>query len=873
MIKAEYLRFLQTLNNQATPDYVRKIANLVQANLEALVPLTTHQGQRVRKIVSLAQAKWDTTSSAIQPLPENIGEQIAKVSKLKSMHVGPFRGFARQEVFDLTSRLVLIYGPNGTGKSSFCEALEYGLLGNVAEAESKRFRDQQSYLKNAYVNSFISPDIRAYDNQDNEIIVTPNEAAYRFCFVEKNRIDSFSRIAAQAPAKQTELISTLFGLESFTDFVRNFTPEIDTRYIDLIGAKATLLTQKRQALSGAEQQIKLNTEELQRIAMEEQNLANEYRENANFSQMVLELNGDDEKPGLIQQLEYELQQPISTKSNLSSAPLEELCKSIVANVTDLEKKQQELASVSQQVSFKQLYEAVSQVQQSSPNDCPACKTPLSHVRINPYNLASEELQKLQQLALTQQAFKQIEQTVKQLLFNLSQILNTCLRWYPQNNALQAYFIANNSLPEIAWWNSLLVKLSDGFTPWQHLSSQVKQLEEFDKQIDQAALQRSKKNSDLNNLREYLRRITILQTRRQTGSAAIAGARQLISSFNNENSQLIVDVEAEKPIIARNQVIVSAYYSFVQKLNNYLNNLPSLLVADLGEIVVRLYNAFNRNDSAGERLEIVKLPLAQNQNMDISFQANPTKFYNALHILSEGHIRCLGLSILLAKNIKENAPLVIFDDPVNAIDDDHRESIRRTLFDEQYFSEKQILLTCHGEEFFKDIHNLLSAQAALQTQSFTFLPRLDEPHIRVDFNSAPRNYILAARGHIDRNEIRDALAKSRQALEVLTKGKVWQYVHRHGDGNLSLKLRSAKAPIELRNLAEQLKSKINSGSFSDPQKNIIFAPLDALLGLNGESREWRYLNKGTHEENDRAEFDRSTVEEIIANLESLDSALT
>lgn len=872
MIKAEYLRFLQTLNNQATPDYVRKIANLVQVNLEALVPLTTHQGQRVRKIVSLAQTKWDTTSSAIQPLPENIGEQITKVSKLKSMRVGPFRGFARQEVFDLTSRLVLIYGPNGTGKSSFCEALEYGLLGNVAEAESKRFRDQQSYLKNAYVNSFISPDIRAFDNQDNEIIVTPNEAAYRFCFVEKNRIDSFSRIAAQAPAKQTELISTLFGLDSFTDFVRNFTPEIDTRYIDLAGAKATLLTQKRQALSGAEQQIKLNTEELQRIAMEEQNLANEYRENANFSQMVLEINGDDEKPGLIQQLESELQQPISTKSNLSSAPLEELCKSIVANVEDLVKKQQELASVSQQVSFKQLYEAVSQVQQSSPNDCPACKTPLSQARMNPYNLASEELQKLQQLALTQQAAKQIEQTAKQLLFNLSQILNTCLRWYPQNNALQAYFIANNSLPEIAWWNSLLVKLSDGFTPWQHLSSQVKQLEEFDKQIDQAVLLRSKKNSELNSLREYSRRITVLQTRRQTGSVAIAGAQQLISNFNSENSQLIVDVEAEKPIIAKNQVIVSAYYSFVQKLNNYLNNLPSLLVADLGEIVVRLYNAFNRNDSAGERLELVRLPLAQNQNMEISFQANPTRFYNALHILSEGHIRCLGLSILLAKNIKENAPLVIFDDPVNAIDDDHRESIRRTLFDEQYFSEKQILLTCHGEEFFKDIHNLLSAQAALQAQSFTFLPRLDEPHIRVDFNSAPRNYILAARGHIDRNEIRDALAKSRQALEVLTKGKVWQYVHRHGDGNLSLKLRSAKAPIELRNLAEQLKSKINSGSFSDPQKNIIFAPLDALLGLNGESREWRYLNKGTHEENDRAEFDRHTVEEIIVNLESLDSAL-
>lgn len=86
------------------------------------------------------------------------------------------------------------------------------------------------------------------------------------------------------------------------------------------------------------------------------------------------------------------------------------------------------------------------------------------------------------------------------------------------------------------------------------------------------------------------------------------------------------------------------------------------------------------------------------------------------------------------------------------------------------------------------------------------------------------------------------------------------------------MRSAKAPIELRNLADQLRSKISSGSFNDPNKNVIFTPLDALLGSNGESREWRYLNRGTHEENDRAEFDRLTVAAIISNLENLDAAL-
>jgi hypothetical protein len=87
------------------------------------------------------------------------------------------------------------------------------------------------------------------------------------------------------------------------------------------------------------------------------------------------------------------------------------------------------------------------------------------------------------------------------------------------------------------------------------------------------------------------------------------------------------------------------------------------------------------------------------------------------------------------------------------------------------------------------------------------------------------------------------------------------------------LRSAKAPIELRNLTEQLKNKINKDTFGDLKKAAILSPLNTLLGINGESREWRYLNKGTHDEKERAEFDTHTVETIVSSLEQLDTALT
>lgn len=871
MILAEYHRFLQSLSNDNLQE-LRKVANLVLQYFNDLLPLTTAQGHRAKKLVELAHANWESISADIQPIPAQASVNTNAIRQLKSLQVGPFRGFAKPEDFDLASSLVLIYGPNGTGKSSFCEALEYGLLGNVAEAESKRFREPNDYLKNAHTNTFIAPVIKATDSQGQEVVEKANEAAYRFCFVEKNRIDSFSRIAAQTPAKQTELISTLFGLDSFNEFVRNFSAEIDSRYIDLVGVKAEALKQKRQTLAGSEQQCKTNLEELEKLNAEEIALANQYRVGFTFAQMIIDLRGDGQSAGQIKTIESELQQPLAAKSHVSSANLQTLQRSIRDDLANIDTKQLMLAQAGQQVSFKQLYEAVSQVQPSSPAHCPACKTSLQQVVVNPYTHASDELKKLQHLAQLQQELQQFNSAINQSLSLLSQVVATCTARFPSNNKLSAYHISSVSAAHVGWWDSLHQILNDGFTPWQHLETQVQQLEKTDQAIEQAAQQRTIKQQQLTKLREFDTKITQLQTRRTTADTAITSANQAIVNFETANAQLIADAASEIPVVKKNKAIANAYSNFVVKLNAYKNNLPARLVADLGDKVIELYNAFNRNDLPSEKLASVQLPLSQNQRLHISFQNDATRYFDALHVLSEGHIRCIGLAILMAKNIKENCPLLIFDDPVNAIDGDHQESIRRTLFEDAFFVGKQIILTCHGEEFFKDIQNLLPAGRASQSRLFTFLPRLDESHIRVDFNCPPRNYIISARKHFNNGEIRDALGKARRALESLTKSKLWHYVNKFGDGNLSIKLRSTTSPIELRNLTEQLKSKIAKPDFGDANKDTVLQKIDTLLGVNGDSREWRYLNKGTHEEADRAEFDRQSVQEIIDALELIDAAI-
>ncbi|MBW5957228.1 AAA family ATPase [Klebsiella pneumoniae] len=868
MLSNEFLRFFQTLDTADVPDDVRKMANLVWDNMDSITPLGTAQGHRIRRIVELAQSAWDALSLEVQPLPEQNSERVPTFSRIRRLSVGPFRGFARLEEFDLDSRLVLIYGPNGTGKSSFCEALEYTLLGSVAEAESKRFRNQADYFRNAYVNQFSAPVIIGVGAQGQDVAIEDNDAQHRFCFVEKNRIDSFSRIAALAPARQTELISTLFGLDAFNDFVRNFTAEIDARYIDRTGVKATQLAEKRRTLDGATQQLETGKTDLEGLASEEQKLASDYREGLTFQQMIVELKGDEQNIGAISQLETELQTPLPNKCHLTCAILKDLSGAVETVLADLDGKQKQLAEASQQVSFKNLFEAVVQLQTTSPEHCPACHTPIQQVTKNPFSHASEELLKLEFLSALQDEIAQLEQSFNQQMHRISQVVGTCCQFLPHENVLERFREENG----IALWNVLHQPAGDGVTLWALMEKQVLQLEEEDKKTEAATQLRESRLRDLAGLRESERQITILQTSRSATERAIAAAKLLIDNFDTENRQLIEDVVLEESDVRKNNEISVAYSRFVLQLNAYKESLPQQLVANLGDGIVTLYNAFNRNDPPGEKLAGIKLPLVQNQRLEVAFQNNPTQYFDALHVLSEGHVRCIGLAILLAKNISEQCPLLIFDDPVNAIDDDHRESIRRTLFEDDLFADKQIILACHGEEFFKDIQNLLPAPVAAQCRTFSFLPRLDELHIRVDFNCAPRNYILSARSHYERNEIREALTKCRQSLESLMKGKVWRYVNKHGDGNLSLKLRSATAPIELRNLSEQLKKQIGRADFNHPNKNAVFSPIDILTGFSGESREWRYLNKGTHDENDRAEFDRATVDAMIGAIEALDQAV-
>lgn len=73
--------------------------------------------------------------------------------RINTMRVDTFRGISSETLFDFTSPLTLVFAPNGTGKSTMCEAAEWLLTGQV-----DRLRGKGVFEQKALRSKFAHPD-------------------------------------------------------------------------------------------------------------------------------------------------------------------------------------------------------------------------------------------------------------------------------------------------------------------------------------------------------------------------------------------------------------------------------------------------------------------------------------------------------------------------------------------------------------------------------------------------------------------------------------------------------------------------------------------------------------------------------------------
>jgi len=867
-ILAEYQRFLASLARSPASDGVRRMANLVFANLDQLAEVGATRRARSVRLAPIAVNHLHATTAEIQQeaLPD-AREQL--MGRLHELTVGPFRGFMRQETFDLSKDITLVYGANGTGKSSFCEALEAAMLGTISEAKVKRV-DYRAYCNNARLRQHAEPILTSRAGETAPAVVAAHEDAYRFCFIEKNRLDDFARIAARTPGDQRQLIATLFGVDQFSEFVRGFNPNLDEN-LCLSGIKSMTLAARRTQLAAAEQLIRSNPEKLAQMDRDEAALAERIWSGKSYAEICDWLFGNAQTQGRLPYVQGLLNAAPPQVYGITQANLVALLAEAYRIDALLRATTNQLAARAGDVSYTQLYNAVLELSEGA-TLCPACGTDLGQVAQNPFDRARAGLQQLSELAAIQRQEQQHRQALNIALHNLFVAMSSAIRAAAAVSPEELRAVNLPVLPVAADGGWLQPWVDNDHRAWKTLLGLVASVERRDVESQQVMAQRQELVLERERLDGYRSEIERARIIRATSQQAVLQAQGEVAQFEEANRELVAEVAAEANVIAQHRVIKESYDGFLTALRQYLDGLPNLLLQGLGQQAKDLYNSFNRDDSPADLLHAMWLPLAENGKIEIEFATEPGVRYDALVILSEGHIKCLGLAILLAKNIEQGCPVVIFDDVVNAIDDEHRNGIWRTFFEDNLLDGKQVILTSHAEEFLHRIQQELGVQQAQLIKVYKFLPRAGEHHLRVDTDPPTKNYVLLAQASLAADEKRDALRHSRPAIESLT-DRLWTWLGRRGDGRIELKLGGPRAKWELNNKCMKLRQAL--ARLQNPPLAIpsVLAALDDLLGVNGASIEWGYLNSGTHDSQRDNEFDRAVVRQIVDAATALDAGLS
>lgn len=134
------------------------------------------------------------------------------LSPLAHLQVKNFRGFGELSSEDRGSHLRfsktknIFYAPNGGGKTSLCEALEYGTTGHIKEADRRKTKVRQ-YIARGKEKMSLS--LVGADRAP-----VTRSIAWASCFIDRNRLQEFSLLGSKdTGSHESDVIATLFGLE------------------------------------------------------------------------------------------------------------------------------------------------------------------------------------------------------------------------------------------------------------------------------------------------------------------------------------------------------------------------------------------------------------------------------------------------------------------------------------------------------------------------------------------------------------------------------------------------------------------------------------------------------------------------------------
>lgn len=707
--------------------------------------------------------------------------------KIKSIDLSNFRGFrvnqnnqGRKIVFD--DKATLVFAPNGGGKTSLCEAVEWTLTGDTQEHKQRCVETADRYFQN---KDLAEPSFKNTKlSVDPEDTVIPDNIFDR-CFLEKNRIEKFAKLATQPTKDVQDIFGELFGLSEIVSFFKEFGQDLSPTEYEKNNRQNWQIwldwdIKKRDLEKFIEES---NSEE--KIAKEK----------------LLKLLGSKkykvklaEIEAKIKSLERELELLGEDRSKqFSSKTFQTNVDTLLTQIDKWKAENDEISKSASDLDFESLYQAANRVfsTEAEIETCPLCDTPIkpelgdeNHVCVvtHPRNKIKTELKKLESLTNRKKLSTEIEYEIKSRLLPAIKDEWGCI----SHNLIEENWkaITNSAMPNIPNIDlSPLELLAYGdtkelFKACESLFTRdFSTLKSIEKIVNEYRIKRqqsqSKKNSIQQNIQQQKDILEKLRAVNDNLSNKIA--------INKTNKTRLKHLLSQSKTSSTFKKILSEYDKYYSSLQNFQSKVILKESQDIDEFVTGFYRALNYNDHDSEVVKEIKFPKQPQEDFCLSYEGDRGQICDALQMLSEGHLKTLGLASLLARSAKLNTSLLVFDDAINAIDSDHRDNIANLIsgrfadeqfkfafgkkwkFIKEYINKCQFVITSHDRFFDEKLANLFEKDHQIRYVLYCTNAGIDycEKGIPANFERKIESYL-----NPDTQDIRSAIFYSRIWLEEL-----------------------------------------------------------------------------------------------------------
>lgn len=619
------------------------------------------------------------------------------MAKIKTIKINGLRGVREPLTLDLNKKSILVYGDNGTGKSSVTDSFEWFFYDKIEHLSNEEIGRRKG--RDALRNIFIP------ETEDSFIELTFDE----------NKLDSKKSIDSSLKTFNSN------ETDDFKKFIASsFSERLILRYRDLV----------QFIIAGKTDKLK----ELQNIIgfSDVQNIRDLLKRNgARIARNIKSANYDNLKNVQQSTILENLGQNAYTDEQLFDGA-NKLIKPLKLGIEI--KSRQDINTVLKKIESKEDSELLNQI-----NFYTKIKESVAQIEGNVDNINNsystfydsfntlkkdpEKVKNLQLLSLLQEGKSVLTKDVveddycplcqqEKSKIDLLQDLNFRIEELELLNK-EKEKVDNNSKdlqntikPNISTIEGLLTEKLFEKEDYKKLKETVEKIQNsLNNHLDESKKELTEKLSDKEEIKFVKKEIEELTSELVKTIKKLTESKEANLKFKTytklfQSAKAYVEylkIEKEQSVLANQQATFELLYEdFIKRQQEALNVFLKMFSNDINDF----YTTMNPN----EKVDDIKLiPLKKNDELvGITIEYS---FFNETHTppiayLSESHINCLGLSFFLAsvRAFNKESKFFVLDDVISSFDRSHRYRFAQLLTTK--FSDFQVILLTHEKEFFE-----------------------------------------------------------------------------------------------------------------------------------------------------------------------------